>query len=48
MTVPASLTTGEPLDITDIRNSLKSLTWCGCGLQCDADGLAEAAADIAG
>ena len=39
---------GEPLDIADIRNSLKSLMWRACGVRRDADGLAEAAKDIAG
>jgi L-aspartate oxidase len=37
---------GEPLDIADIRNSLKSLMWRACGVRRDAAGLAEAADSI--
>ncbi|MCL4205799.1 MAG: L-aspartate oxidase [Pirellulaceae bacterium] len=37
---------GEPLDIADIRNSLKSLMWRACGVRRDASGLAEAAESI--
>jgi len=36
----------EPLDLTDIRNSLKSLTWRAAGVRRDAGGLAEAAGTI--
>lgn len=32
----------EPLDLEDIRNSLKSLMWRFCGVQRSGDGLAEA------
>ncbi|MDD4266981.1 MAG: L-aspartate oxidase [Pirellulales bacterium] len=39
---------GEPLDIADIRNSLKSLMWRACGVQRDGQDLAEAATDISG
>jgi len=39
---------GEPLDVADIRNSLKSLMWRACGLRRDAEGLGEAAENIAG
>ena len=34
----------EPLDLADIRNSLKSLMWRAAGVRRDADGLHEAAA----
>lgn len=37
----------EPLDLSDIRNSLKSLMWLRAGVWRDADGLAEAAESIA-
>ena len=33
---------GEPLDLADIRNSLKSLMWRNVGVRRDADGLREA------
>ncbi len=33
---------GEPLNLTDIRNALKSLMWRNAGVRRDADGLAEA------
>lgn len=36
----------EPLDVWDVRNSLKSLMWRNVGVQRDADGLAEAAARL--
>lgn len=36
----------EPLDLADIRNSLKSLMWRNCGVHRDAPGLAEAAENI--
>jgi L-aspartate oxidase len=36
----------EPLDISDIRNSLKSLMWRACGVRRDAERLQEAADDI--
>ncbi len=37
---------GEPLDLADIRNSLKSLMWRNVGVRRDARGLAEAAETI--
>jgi L-aspartate oxidase len=37
---------GEPLDLADIRNSLKSLMWRSCGVRRDAARLHEAAEDI--
>jgi L-aspartate oxidase len=36
----------EPLDIVDIRNSLKSLMWRACGVRRDRERLSEAAEDI--
>jgi L-aspartate oxidase len=39
---------GEPLDLTDIRNSLKSLMWRNAGVRRDAASLAEAADNIEG
>jgi L-aspartate oxidase len=36
----------EPLDLTDIRNSLKSLMWRNAGVRRDAEGLAEAQENI--
>src|SRR4029453_1667422 len=36
----------EPLDIADIRNSLKALMWRACGVRRDAARLEEAADDI--
>ena len=37
---------GEPLNLDDIRNALKSLMWRNVGVQRDAEGLAEAEANI--
>ncbi len=37
---------GEPLNLIDIRNSLKSLMWRACGVRRDASRLTEAAEDI--
>jgi len=37
---------GEPLDLADIRNSLKSLMWRNVGVRRNADELAEAAENI--
>jgi L-aspartate oxidase len=37
---------GEPLNLADIRNSLKSLMWRACGVRRDASRLSEAAEDI--
>ncbi len=37
---------GEPLDLTDIRNSLKALMWRACGVRRDRARLTEAAEDI--
>ncbi len=37
---------GEPLDLADIRNSLKSLMWRAAGVQRNGPALAEAAQDI--
>src|SRR5262245_47981909 len=37
---------GEPMDLSDIRNSLKSLMWRACGVRRDAGRLTEAAEDI--
>ena len=37
----------EPLDLADIRNSLKSLMWRNVGVRRDAGGLSEAAENIA-
>ncbi len=37
---------GKPLDVADIRNSLKSLMWRNCGVRRDASGLAEATESI--
>jgi len=45
---PRVESTAEPLNVADIRNSLKSLMWRACGLRRDADGLAEAAENVAG
>jgi L-aspartate oxidase len=36
----------EPLDISDIRNSLKALMWRACGVRRDAERLEEASEDI--
>jgi len=43
---PPVNSSGEPLDVSDIRNSLKSLMWRACGVRRDAAGLAEAAESI--
>ncbi|GAF93387.1 unnamed protein product, partial [marine sediment metagenome] len=37
---------GEPLDLADIRNSLKSLMWRNVGVRRDADGLREALENV--
>jgi L-aspartate oxidase len=37
---------GEPLDVADIRNSLKSLMWRDVGVRRDADGLRDAQENI--
>jgi L-aspartate oxidase len=37
---------GEPLDLADIRNSLKSLMWRNAGVRCDREGLLEAQENI--
>ncbi len=37
---------GEPLNLDDIRNALKSLMWRNVGVRRDAEGLAEAEANI--
>src|SRR5262245_16014657 len=37
---------GEPLDLADIRNSLKALMWRACGVRREAGRLGEAAEDI--
>jgi L-aspartate oxidase len=37
---------GEPLDLADIRNSLKALMWRACGVRRDGQRLSEAAEDI--
>jgi len=36
----------EPLNLTDIRNSLKSLMWRNCGVRRDAEGLREAVENV--
>src|SRR5262249_38675515 len=43
---PPVLDGGEPLDLADIRNSLKSLMWRSCGVRRDAERLSAAAEDI--
>jgi L-aspartate oxidase len=43
---PPHIDGGEPLDLADIRNSLKSLMWRACGVRRDAGRLTEAAEDI--
>lgn len=43
---PPARPSTEPLDLADIRNSLKSLMWRKCGVRRDADGLCEAADNI--
>jgi L-aspartate oxidase len=37
---------GEPLDLADIRNSLKALMWRSCGVRRDAEHLTAAVEDI--
>ncbi len=44
---PRVKSSGEPLDLADICNSLKSLMWRACGVQRDADSLAEASENTA-
>lgn len=39
---PAVETPSEPLDVADIRNSLKALMWRNCGVRRDEDRLSEA------
>jgi len=46
MANPRVESSGEALDVTDIRNSLKSLMWRACGVRRDAEGLAEAAENV--
>jgi L-aspartate oxidase len=46
LTNPPVFDGGEPLDLADIRNSLKSLMWRSCGVRRDAARLLEAAEDI--
>jgi len=43
---PTIESTGEPLNVADIRNSLKSLMWRLVGVQRDAEGLEEASENI--
>jgi L-aspartate oxidase len=43
---PAVESTGEPLNLDDIRNALKSLMWRNVGVRRDAEGLAEADQNI--
>ena len=43
---PSARPSTEPLDLADIRNSLKSLMWRNCGVRREADGLAEAADNV--
>jgi L-aspartate oxidase len=43
---PPSHDHGEPLDLADIRNSLKALMWRACGVRRDGQRLSEAAEDI--
>jgi L-aspartate oxidase len=38
----------EPLDLVDIRNSLKSLMWRNCGVRRDGEGLSEALETVDG
>jgi L-aspartate oxidase len=38
----------EPLDLVDIRNSLKSLMWRSCGVRRSGEGLAEALETVDG
>ena len=46
MANPRIESTGEALDVADIRNSLKSLMWRACGVRRDAEGLIEAAEQV--
>ena len=43
---PPHVDGGEPLDLADIRNSLKSLMWRACGVRRDALRLSDAQEDI--
>jgi len=43
---PPQVDGGEPLDLRDIRNSLKSLMWRACGVRREAGRLSGAAEDI--
>ena len=43
---PAARPSTEPLDLPDIRNSLKSLMWRNCGVRRDIEGLTEAAENM--
>jgi L-aspartate oxidase len=43
---PSARPSTEPLDLADIRNSLKSLMWRNCGVRREGDSLAEAAENI--
>jgi L-aspartate oxidase len=43
---PSTRPPTEPLDLADIRNSLKSLMWRNCGVRRDGDGLREAAENV--
>jgi L-aspartate oxidase len=43
---PAVPPASEPLDLADIRNSLKSLMWRNVGVRRDGDGLREALENI--
>lgn len=43
---PRMETPSEPLDLADIRNSLKSLMWRNVGVRRDAEGLREAAENL--
>jgi L-aspartate oxidase len=43
---PRTLPLDEPLDVDDIRNSLKSLMWRSMGVRRDAEGLRDAAESI--
>ena len=43
---PAAKPITDPLDLADIRNSLKSLMWRQCGVRRDAEGLEDATENI--
>ncbi len=43
---PVKIDGGEPLDLSDIRNSLKALMWRACGVRRDAARLTDAVDDI--